>query len=214
MNSTPENKILLPSAYFGPIEYFYYLNKYGKVIIEQHETWPKQTYRNRTVIVTDKGSIPLTVPVKRANGNHTKTNEVAISYHFKWHIKHWRSIETAYQNSPYFLYYSDEIKAVLFSQHDNLIELNTRLTKLICELMEIEVTIELSNHFEKTDETKLPDLRYQISPKRSPTIAHFPEYIQVFSDKQPFAPNASILDLLFCLGTESRDYLSRLESNI
>lgn len=214
MEPTSKNIILLPTAYLGPVEYFYYLNKYDHAIIEQHETWPKQTYRNRTVIITDKGSIPLTVPVNKVNGNHTKTNEITISYHDKWHIKQWRSIETAYQNSPYFLYYSDEIKEVLFSLYDNLIDLNIKLTKLICELMSIEVTIELSNHFIKTGETNTPDLRYQISPKLPPTLSQFPEYIQVFSDKQPFIPNASILDLLFCLGTESRDYLSRLKSNI
>ena len=210
MEPTPENSILLSTAYFGPVEYFYYLNKYSKVIIEQHETWLKQTFRNRSIIITDKGFIPLTVPVNRVNGNHTKTKEIAISYGDKWNIKHWRSIETAYQNSPYFLYYSDEIKEVLFSQYDNLIELNIRLTRLICELMEIEVTIELSNHFKKATETSSTDLRYQISPKLPSTLSNFPEYIQVFSDKLPFVPNASILDLLFCLGPESKDYLNNL----
>ena len=209
MKPFTENTILLSTAYLGPIEYFYYLNKYDKIIIEQHETSPKQTYRNRTIIVTDKGSIPLTVPVNRVDGNHTKTKDITISYKEKWHIKHWRSIETAYQNSPYYLYYSDEIKEILFSKQESLISLNTRLTKLICELMEIDVTMALSTSFEKTSHPDIPDLRYTISPKLPPTFSGFPKYIQVFSDKLPFVPNAGILDLLFCMGPESKEYLNR-----
>jgi WbqC-like protein family len=42
-------------------------------------------------------------------------------------------------------------------------------------------------------------------------VAHFPEYIQVFSDRNPFFPDLSILDLLFCLGPKSVDYLRGLE---
>jgi len=210
MNPSSTHTVLLPTAFLGPVEYYYYLNKFDKAIIEQHETWPKQTYRNRTIIVSDKGPVSLTVPVSRVNGNHTKTRDIEISYREKWHIKFWRSIETAYHNSPYFLYYSDEIKEVLFSQHKNLIKLNTELTRLMCELMDIEVTIEHSKGFEKVAETNMPDLRNQISPKQPSTLAQFPEYIQVFSDKLPFVPNASILDLLFCLGPESNDYLTNL----
>ncbi len=206
-----KNNIILPTAYFGPVEYFGYLNKVENAIIETKETWPKQTYRNRTVIVTDKGKQTLSVPVNKINGNHTKTEEITINYRERWHKKHWRAIESAYSNSPYFLYYSDEIKEILFSQEKNLVKLNTRLTKKICDFIGIEVKITFTEKFLKTYPESIPDLRYKISPKKEPAIETFPEYIQVFSDKQPFIPNASVLDLLFCLGPESKGYLDMLE---
>jgi hypothetical protein len=34
-----------------------------------------------------------------------------------------------------------------------------------------------------------------------------PTYIQVFSDKSPFEPNLSILDILFCEGPIARKWL-------
>jgi len=205
-----KNTVLLPTAYFGPVEYFYFLNKFKNVLIEQYETWPKQTYRNRTVLVTDKGKQAITVPVVKVNGNRTKTKEIKISSAENWQKKHWRAIETAYNNSPYFLYYSDEIKDILFNNYDSLIELNTELTKVLCELMEIDCNINFTGEYKKDYGSAVLDLRNRISPKLPPVLNHFLEYIQVFSEKQAFIPNASILDLLFCLGPESKDYIERL----
>ncbi len=211
MTINRRNTFLLPTAFLGNIEYFYYLNIADRVIIEQQETWPKQTYRNRTVIVTDKGSLDLIVPVSRINGSHTKTKDIAITYRENWPLKHWRSIETAYQNSPFFLYYADGIKQLFFSKISNLVEMNTLLTKAVCEMIDIDTEIELSSNFSKPSVENVNDLRYKFSPKQPSTLVSFPEYTQVFSDKQPFIPNAGILDLLFCLGPESKHYLTTLE---
>ena len=211
METIKKNIALLSTAYLGPVEYYYYLLKFDRVIIEQHETWPKQTYRNRTVITTDKGTIPFTIPVKKVNGNNTKTSDIVISNHEKWHVKHWKAMETNYNNSPYFLYYADEIKELLFSQTSSLILLNTKLTELVCELMGIQTNISLSTSFVKKPDSDVLDLRNKISPKLPPTLSHFPKYTQVFFDKQPFFPNVSVLDLLFCLGPDSKSYLDRLK---
>ncbi len=211
MTAKHEKTLLLPTAFLGPVEYFYYLNMAGSVVIEQHETWPKQTYRNRTVIVTDKGRLPLTIPVSKIDGNHTKTKQMVVSYREDWPVKHWRSIETAYQNSPYFLYYSDKLKELFFSNERSLIALNAALTNTVCEMMGIKTDIQYSREFVKVTKEDVVDLRYKLSPKQPSTIAVFPEYTQVFFDKQPFTPNAGILDLLFCLGPESSSYLSGLK---
>ena len=211
MTTKPDNTILLSTAFLGPVEYFYYLNLANSIVIEQHETWLKQTYRNRTVIVTDKGTLPLSIPVTKMNGNHTKTKDIVISYHEDWPVKHWRSIETAYQNSPYFLYYSDKIKELFFSNVQSLIELNTALTNVVCKMIGIKPNIQLSSEFVKSPEEDVIDLRIKLSPKQPSTIPEFTEYTQVFFDKQSFVPNAGILDLLFCLGPESKSYLNSLK---
>ena len=51
------------------------------VAIEQKETFPKQTFRNRAVIATGNGLLMLNVPVVRPQGNHTPTDQMLISYH-------------------------------------------------------------------------------------------------------------------------------------
>ncbi len=210
MNTDFHKTLLLPTSFLGPVEYFYYLNRATSVIIEQHETYPKQTYRNRTVIVTDKGFLSLIIPVTKVDGNHTKTKDITVSFRESWPVKHWRSIETAYQNSPYFLYYSDKLKELFFSNNQSLVKFNTALTKVVCEMMGIKTDIRLSTGFVKPTKGNISDLRFKLSPKQASTIEKFPEYTQVFFDKQPFIPNAGILDLLFCLGPESKSYLDQL----
>jgi len=54
----------------------------------------------------------LSIPVLKVNGNHTLTKDIRIATSIPWQRVHWRSIETAYNNSPFFLYYKDEFEKV------------------------------------------------------------------------------------------------------
>ena len=58
-------KALLSSTYFGPVQWYQKLNRYGKVYVEAYDSFIKQTYRNRCVIATTGGTQALTVPVER-----------------------------------------------------------------------------------------------------------------------------------------------------
>ena len=55
---------LLSSTYFGPVQWYQKLNRYDKILIEQHDSFIKQTFRNRCVIATPNGPLSLTVPAK------------------------------------------------------------------------------------------------------------------------------------------------------
>ena len=68
------NTILLSTAYLPPIEYFSFLINSDKQIIEKYETYKKQTYRNRCYILGSNGKLALTIPIKKPEGHHTKTN--------------------------------------------------------------------------------------------------------------------------------------------
>ena len=52
------------------------------------------------------------------------------------------------------------------------------------------------------------DYREAFSPKAISDPSRFPEYYQVFSAKFPFAPDLSILDLIFNEGPASLHYFS------
>lgn len=178
------------------------------VTIEKFETYPKQTYRNRCEIYTEKGKTPLVVPVSKPNGNHTILADIQIFNQDKWFIKHWRAIETAYKAAPYFLYYSDEIKPFFNGSFESLLGLNVALTNHFLGLLGIEKNLTLSNDYIKFPET-LTDFRATLSPKRDFQLEDVPEYTQVFELKHGFIPNLSVIDLIFNLGPESSDYLSR-----
>lgn len=205
-NSTP---FILPTAYLPPIEYFALLNTSKAIIIEQHETYSKQTYRNRCEIYTEKGKMPLIIPVSKPSGKHTITADIRIFNQDKWYVKHWRAIETAYKAAPFFLYYSNEINSFYNGTIHNLLNFNLELTKLFCQIIGIETEFKLSADYLKRVDTKI-DFREAISPKKPNIIKSFPDYTQVFSTNHGFIPNLSIIDLLFNLGPESYNYISEL----
>lgn len=198
---------MLPIAYLPPVQWFIYFVTADRVMIEQHETYPKQTYRNRCEIATANGKLSLTVPVIKVDGNHTKTKDIAISNYQNWQILHWRALLAAYANSPYFLYYRDDLEPFFIEKFENLMAFNLALLKKVMELTGIEREFELTGRFDLQPENVL-DLRHEITPKKAFTQSSLPEYYQVFREKHGFIPGLSIIDLLFNMGTETADILN------
>jgi hypothetical protein len=211
-------KLILPIAWFPSVEYFICILKADEVFIEKHEYYIKQTYRNRMNIYSPNGLLSLSVPVIKVNGNKTLINDICISYTSGWQTIHWRSIETAYNSSPFFLYYKDEISP-FFNQHfDKLFEYDLYILQKLMELIGIKKEIKFTEKFiMDTDKAclvstnDLINLRNNFTPKKSIqhsafNIQHF-EYIQVYNKKYGFLPNLSILDLLFNLGPSTSKYL-------
>lgn len=184
------------------------------VFIEVFENYVKQTYRNRCIIAGANSCLGLSVPVIKESGSKTQIKDVSISYQEDWQKRHWRAIESAYNNSPYFLYYKDQFLPFYNNRFVNLLEYNFLLIDKILFLMGIErrilTTPEYSAHYEDAI-----DLRYTLSPKKSKhgvdKEMRFPPYTQVFSKKHGFIPNLSIIDLLFNVGPEAFDYLKCCE---
>jgi len=202
-----EKPVLLTTAYLPPIGW-YSLLLHHPVVLEKQETYTRQSYRNRCHIYSEKGILPLSVPVSKPQGHHTRIGDVQIFNGEKWYLKHWRAIQSAYEASPYFLYYQDELKPFYSGNHHNLWEFNKQLTETLCALMGISPRWDLTTTYEKHPEKRV-DLRQAFSPK-TPVKGNFPPYTQVFSDRHGFLPGLSILDLLFNLGPESKSYLSRV----
>jgi hypothetical protein len=193
------------TAYLPPIAYVAALMQHDDVLIETKETFPKQTYRNRAEIMTAGGVRTLTVPVIR--DNHSRTEEVGIDYKERWNIVHLRTLTAAYSASPYFLYYKDPLEKLLTTRYERLVELNQALLTWILQLLKAGNTITLTTDFQKSYEM---DFRNTFSPKHPYPTEGMKEYYQVFSDRIPFTPNLSIIDLLMNLGPEAKDYLKSI----
>ncbi len=206
MSHTPT---LFPTAYFPSIALMAAMSQSGEIIIEQQETFPKQTHRNRTIIVTAAGTMTLSVPVLRPYGTHSKTADIGISYAEKWNLIHWRAIESAYNASPFFLYYRDEIEYILMARYDRLLQLNERILKMLLKKMKIDCSFSYSTEYCKPEEVE-KDFRDRFSYKHPEALPDCPEYAQVFCDRLPFNANVSVLDLLFNLGPEASEYLLKI----
>jgi len=200
---------LFSTAYFPPVSYVAALLQSNSIVVEQYETFPKQTYRNRTVIATANGLLSLTVPVVRTNGNHTYTKDMAICYNENWTLKHWRAIESAYNASPYFLYYKDELELILNKKHSTLIDLNMDIIAFVFKKLKTKKEVLLSDDYVSIITERTKDYRNVFSPKNKETI-QLPPYDQVFTDRFGFQSDISILDLLFNLGPDSLGYLKEV----
>lgn len=198
---------LFSTAYFPCISYMAQLIEDPSPRIEIYDTYHKQTYRNRCRVMTANGVESLSVPVVKVNGNHTMTKDVAISHVEPWQHIHSRCLESAYKAAPYFDHYYDFLKAVFEHPFDKLIDLNDAALKAVLKMLKIQKDIVHSTDYEKNTEN---DLREKFSPKAIPNPSRFPNYYQVFSTKHPFAPDLSILDLIFNEGPNSLIYLSLL----
>lgn len=198
--------LLLESQYLPPLEYFCALIQFEEVRIEIMESFTKQTYRNRCRIMGPNGPQNLVIPVSHKN---RLMSEVLINYQEKWWKEHWRSIETAYNKSPYMLYYGDELKEIYFSKPRFLHELNNNLLSFCLAKLSVDVNISRSKAFKKDySEEYIIDLRGKIHPKLDFSelgIYKSVEYYQQFG--KAFEPNLSILDLLMMGGPESIDII-------
>ena len=196
---------LLCSAYLPPISFFTAINSGGDVLIEQYDNYCKQTYRNRCRIATASGIQTLTIPVVKSTTPKQLMKDVRISDHGEWRRQHWNALESAYMNSPFFMYYQDDFHPFYEKKYEFLLDFNTELTLRIMELAGIYRPIKLTESYTRKSDDIL-DLRDLIDPgKNDPEKTK--EYWQVFKQKHGFIGNMSAIDLLFNMGPEFPLYL-------
>jgi hypothetical protein len=202
-------QILLDLQYLPNILYFSLLAKADKIIIEKNENFVKQTYRNRTHILTPNGIDVLSVPIIGSQ-KKIKIDKIKIDHSQKWVNRHWRAIKSAYGKAPFFEYYAYYIQKEMEANYETLFELNLNLLTKCITFLQIDTPIEFTSSYEKKTPPSIYNYRSVIHPKKTfhsflniKTIS----YTQVFSHN--FVQNLSILDLLFSEGPNSRTVINK-----
>ena len=196
---------LLSSTYFGPVQWYQKLNRYDTCLIEQHDHFVKQTYRNRCVIAATNGLQTLSIPVEKFEGAKCEMRDVRISDHANWRHQHWYALQSAYGESPFFEYYEDDIRPFFERKWDFLYDFNWEITLKMCELIDIMPCMRRTDSYELEPLEGVIDFRETIRPKHPGRDDEFKPrtYYQVYQQKYGFQPNLSVLDLLFNQGNES-----------
>ena len=206
---------LLQTTYFGPIQWYQKLYRYDHCLIEQYDSYQKQTYRNRCLIATANGVQALTVPVEHSplTSHHSPlVKDLRISDHNQWRRVHWNALQSAYSESPFFDYYADDLHPFFERKYNFLIDFNEAIRQKICELIDIQPSVEYTSEYisaispQTSDITDYRNVIHAKHPQPDDTF-EAKRYWQVFQHKHGFLPNLSILDLLFCMGPESVFYL-------
>ena len=224
--------ILSELHYHPPAAFFAELLRADGILLEAHEHYRKQTYRNRCLIRTAQGVQPLTVPVIDGNRAEKVTAAaIEIDYRQNWVHRHWRTLQTAYGNSPYFEYYADYFHDIYVSKPALLFDLNLQFLKLLLRCFRLPlpliITTEYHAHYPASPlqaqaeaqplspalTSSIIDRRDWLTPKTAtkapepdtPTVQDLVRpYPQVFGPG--FEPGLSVLDLLFSQGPAASSF--------
>jgi hypothetical protein len=206
--------VLSELHYLPSIPFFRQLLHADSLLLDAHEHYHKQTYRNRCLILTAQGPQPLTVPVLDGNRSEKiRTSEIEIDYRQNWSHRHFRTLQTAYNGSPYFGYYADYLQDIYAQKPARLWDLNLALLHLLFRCLRWPLPVGFTTEYLAPGVAPTPlllDQRDVLTPKMAPrpeepdSTSQRP-YPQVFGPA--FVPGLSVLDLLFMQGPAAGQWL-------
>ena len=199
--------VLVEPHYLPSLEYFCAVRPFDEIRLETSEHFVKQSMRNRCFINTAQGAKMLTVPLAERHGK-ILTRDVLVELGNQWRNNHWRTIESAYRKAPYFDYYFEDLKLILYKGHVHLAELNRDLMSFCLRHIGFSKKISETLTYDPCEQEDVFDARSFISSKKAFAERRFYKavrYYQVFGNE--FVPNLSIIDLLFCEGPRASEIL-------
>jgi hypothetical protein len=150
-------RVLLPSFYLAPVEYYAALFHAHSAQIEVYDHYQKQSYRNRCVIAGANGPMTLSIPVEKPKSETAPMRDMRISDHGNWRHLHWNAIRSAYNSTPFFPFYEDDFRPFYEEKIPFLHDFNERLRQLVCRLIGIETPVTYSTRYiAHPDEKKQP----------------------------------------------------------
>ena len=224
-------KILISQSNYIPWKgYFDNIAQCYTFVILDDVQYTKRDWRNRNYIKTPNGLKWLTIPVSVKGKRFQGINETEIS-DSEWKIKHWEELKYHYRNAPSFKQTSSWIEHLYMDAPDRYLTLiNTHFIREICQFLGIKTEIIDSRNFRKTEgkNERLMSICKHLGPTdylSGPAAknyldltlfaeenikVHFSNYEGYMEYNQlypPFEHGVSILDLIFNLGDESKNYL-------
>lgn len=185
---------ILPAAYLPSVAWFAQLLR-AECVVDLGEHFIKRSERNRARILAPDGVMELTVHVRHADRPRQPMRDMRLDYSKRWQHQHWGALTAAYKGSPYFDFWAEEFEPFYRRRFEFLADYNLQLIERLCRLAQLPMPA-VAEHYVEAAAGDL-DLR----PKRNEGPAFVAEpYVQVFSDRLPFAPNLSFADLLFAEG--------------
>lgn len=194
---------LLHPTYFPSISHFAVMAQSDKIVFEMDDNFQKQTNRNRMYIYSPNGVQMLNIPIKHSSSLHQKTRDIQLETTFDWQKQHFKSLESAYRNSPFFEFFEDDIAPIFKKKHTFLMDLNLQTIEIVSKCLGLHFEVfQTHEYFRNPLQT---DFRSLVNGKKDGY--EFESYPQVFQEKFGYINNLSILDLLFNEGRHALTYL-------
>lgn len=197
------------TAFLPNITYFKRLLASSNPCIDLGEHFVKQTQRNRTVILSSNGVLPIIIPLRKKDSSSfpntsRRVLDMEISYAEDWQTKSLRAIQSSYKNSPYYEHYQEEFEHLLMAHEPLLYRYNKAFMEWILKQLDVSTTFAYSEEY--IDAGENADFR-SVDFYHSTFDVQCIPYKQVFSHKMPFIANLSVIDLLFNKGPEALPFI-------
>lgn len=142
---------------------------------------------NRMQIATPSGRQTLTVPLARPHASQLIA-DVAIAEHANWRHNHWGALYSAYGRTPFFEYFADDLRNIIFDESKTRIfDLNMAIHNAVVDFLDLPITA-------------VADTADAVSADIVPLPG---KYYQIWQARHGFISSLSILDLLFNVGREA-----------
>jgi len=229
-------KIGLIQSNFIPWKgYFDFIDDVDLFIYHDDLQYTKGDWRNRNRIKTEKGATWITVPVlyKRVDQLICDTY---VDYSQNWIQKITNKLCNYYKRAPYFRVYANDFFAILNNKYKTISELNINVNNWVMGILGIKTKIIMSYELNpvgtKTDRIidillKVGANRYLSGPSAKNYLEEdkfakhrialeyknyeYKEYSQLFGE---FEHNVTILDMIFNIGVENREYWKSSKPNV
>lgn len=192
---------IIDNQFFPCVNWFKISINQTYINFSESESWKKMSFGNRCVIAGANGLINLTVPLENGRNQKSLFRDVKIAQNENWQIRHWRTIVSCYNRSPFFEYYEQGLYELYFKKYQFLFDLN--ISFIDC----INVYLFDKKEIRLVDETKLNTIssaEHFMTPQKFKDDPAPTTYHQLFMDRLGFIPNLSILDMLFMEGPNTK----------
>jgi len=178
-----------------------------KVAFDLAEHFEKMTYRNKYFITGANGGIQLSIPLKKGRGQRTPMGDVAIDNSQRWQVQHWRTLVSVYKRSAYFEHYEPLLLPLFEQEYGELSDFNLASVQWLKKQLGLKFEEEMVTVYKHSYEEGDTDMRNALKPGMEHTaIEGIEPYYQLFSDRNGFLPNLSMLDLLFAEGPHAMQW--------
>lgn len=203
--------VIAELQYFPPITFISTLFRESYVYLDLYEPYRKMSFRNRSLIAGAQGIISLSVPLKNGRSQLVPVNEVQISGEEHWQSRHFKSICSAYNRSPFFEYYADELEALYMKQVSGLADWNLSCLYWLRQKLDWSAEIRFTESSLPYKAEGWDDQRNLVVPRNYSQWTPV-KYRQVFEERVGFFPNLSVIDLLFNTGKQAGELLRNSNS--
>lgn len=198
-------KALLPFMPFPSIAWWAAAAGEAQIGLDAAEHYRKMSGHNRYRITAANGPLLLTVPLAGGRDQRSPVGELRIDYTQDWPKQHWRTLFSAYGRAPYFDHYAPPLQHLLQSGDEKLTDLCSATITWMARELGWKIAFERLTAFQPVWPPDVADYRFRRLDQ--PGVPFFPRYLQVFDERNGFAPNLSLLDLLMNEGPAAASWL-------